>query len=85
MRDTYFDLPLGCFVAEKPMHNFFVEGENSKALFMMLDREWPEVQPMAFHSSIRRDLLEALVQYIRLHLESLREIKSLSILHEVFH
>jgi hypothetical protein len=40
---------------------------------------------MQLHGTLRKNLLNALVRYIQLHLENQREIKSLEILHEVFH
>lgn len=82
---NYFDLSLGEFVATKPQHTLFMDSESTEKLYQMMDMEWPQVQNMNLHSQLRKYLLESLVKYIQLHLENVREIKSLSILHEVFH
>jgi DNA repair protein RecO (recombination protein O) len=81
----FFDLHTAAFVSQPPHHAAFLEGEYAKALLELLDKPWYQVQPMALHSSIRKSLLEALVQFLKLHLDNLKEIKSLSILHQVFH
>lgn len=81
----YLDIPSGVFVHEKPMHNNYIEGEHATVLAALIDHEWPQVQTMNLHSSLRKNLLQAMVDYIRFHLENVREIKSLQVLHEVFH
>jgi DNA repair protein RecO (recombination protein O) len=81
----YLDIPSGFFVDTKPNHPNYIEGEHAGVLAMLLDREWPQVQSIDLHSSLRRSLLQTLVDYIRFHLENVREIKSLQVLHEVFH
>jgi DNA repair protein RecO (recombination protein O) len=82
---NYFDLSQGEYVAHRPLHPHYLEGECAATLLQMLDMEWPQAQALNMKSQVRRQLLESLVHYIRLHLENLREIKSLSILYEVFH
>lgn len=82
---AYFDLTAAAFTKTKPAHQFYMEGENFNALFQMWNREWLQVQPLMLHSNIRKALLEGLVNFLKLHLENLREIKSLGVLHAVFH
>jgi DNA repair protein RecO (recombination protein O) len=84
-RNNYFDLLLGQFVGEKPLHQSAMEKEQAQLLMQLLDKEWPQVQDLELHSEQRKILLDHLVLYIRIHLENLREIKSLHVLHEVFH
>jgi DNA repair protein RecO (recombination protein O) len=81
----YFDIATGEFASAKPLHPNYLDGECAAMLLSMMDQEWPQVQSIDLHSSIRRKLLESMVTYIRYHLENLREIKSLSVLYEVFH
>jgi DNA repair protein RecO (recombination protein O) len=80
----YFDLPLSVFVKNRPIHPHYIEQDASAILLKMLDKEWPQVQPIPMNGEMRKTLLNALIQYIRLHLENLREIHSVEILHEVF-
>ncbi len=82
---NYFDLSLSSFVTHRPVHPHYMDITESKVLLEMLDKEWPQVQAISMNGAMRKNLLEALITYIRLHLESLREIHSVEILHEVFH
>lgn len=84
-KTLYFDMTSAAFTATHPVHPYYLEGANCQALLEILDKEWLQVQPVNMHSSIRKTLLESLVTFLKLHLENLREIKSLSVLHEVFH
>lgn len=81
----YFDLQLAQFTRSRPSHPNYIESPASENLFGLLDLEWPQAQLMELHSSTRKQLLHALVSYLKLHLDNLREIKSLDVLHAVFH
>lgn len=80
-----FDLSQSVFCAKIPTHPFYIEKEDAENLHHILELEWPQMQEMPLHGNLRKNLLNALVRYIQLHLENQREIKSLEILHEVFH
>jgi DNA repair protein RecO (recombination protein O) len=82
---TIFDLKNACFIRNMPGHKQFVAGEEVSVLIRFLEKEWPQVQSMELHSQLRSNLLNMLVQFIQLHLENNREIKSLAVLHAVFH
>jgi len=81
----YFDLQQARFTQTRPTHPQYLEHQASSTLFQLLDLEWPQAQQMELHSTIRKELLHALVTYLKLHLDNLREIKSLDVLHAVFH
>lgn len=81
----FFDLSSSLYVADRPIHPHYLDEIESAILLDMLDKEWPQVQTIAMTGAMRKSLLDALVKYIRLHLENLREIHSVEILHEVFH
>jgi DNA repair protein RecO (recombination protein O) len=83
--DMLFDMMAGTFVSRRPSHPHYLEEELSKHLDSLLNLEWPQAQVIVLHSSIRSALLNALVTYLKLHLDNLREIKSLDVLHAVFH
>jgi hypothetical protein len=82
---AYFDLQQAYFTSRHPSHPHYLEAPVSAVLYNMLDKEWPQAQQMELHSTIRKQLLAALVTYLKLHLDNLREIKSLDVLHAVFH
>jgi len=81
----FFDMKAGSFEARRPSHPNYLEADFSNYLNSLLDLEWPQVQMLELHSSIRAALLTTLVNYLKLHLDNLREIKSLDVLHAVFH
>jgi DNA repair protein RecO (recombination protein O) len=81
----YFDLQLAQFTGVRPTHPNYLDQQASGALLGLLDLEWPQAQAIELHSAIRQQLLQALVTYLKLHLDNLREIKSLDVLHAVFH
>ena len=81
----FFDLSLSSFEKNRPIHPHFIENETAHLLAQFINKEWPEVQSMTVPNELRKKLLDALVLYIRLHLDNHREIESLAILHEVFH
>lgn len=83
--ELYFDMPAGTFLPTPPAHPYYPDEVSCKYLIDLLDLEWPQVQTLELHSSIRASLLQNLILYLKLHLENLREIKSLDILHAVFH
>jgi len=82
---SFFDMSSAAFTLNRPPHQYYLDGENCAALIAITDKDWLQVQPIQLHSSVRIKLLETLVTFLKLHLENLREIKSLAILHELFH
>lgn len=81
----YFDMLNGTFEHTIPKHPNYLEAGVSAQLVDLIDLEWPQVQTLELHSSIRSSLLQGLITFLKLHLENLREIKSLDVLHAVFH
>jgi DNA repair protein RecO (recombination protein O) len=79
------DIATGTFLSNDLPGSHTISGETAETLFRMMDLEWPQVQTMHLHSSLRKSLLQALVGYILFHLEMNKEIKSIQVLHEVFH
>lgn len=81
---TYFDMMNGETCALRPAHRLYLEGEWKLKWLNLLDKKLPEINTLSLSGAERNYLLQLLVQYIQLHLENAREIKSLDILHEVF-
>jgi len=81
----FFDLQLATFTNSRPPQPIALEPPLSGVLYNMLDLEWPQAQPLELNGSTRNQLLQSLIQFLRIHLDSLREIKSLDVLHAVFH
>ena len=82
--DVYFDLMQGETTSLRPSHRHYLEGPWKARWIELLDKKTEEVNEILYSGSERKYMLELLITYIQLHLESAREIKSLAILREVF-
>jgi DNA repair protein RecO (recombination protein O) len=81
----YFDLLNGHFANAEPSHGFYIAGQelnNWKELYQL---GIEDLQKINLRSSERLKLLEHLLEYYRLHIDTLGELKSLSIVHQLFH
>ncbi len=82
---AFFDLLNGQFTNTEPSHGFYIAHQlnvNWKKLFgLEIDR----LTSLQLKGEERYALLEAILDYYRLHIDSLGELKSLSIVHQLFH
>lgn len=78
------DLMEGLFVAEIPLHPYFVEGELSRAISqLLLIEQSQDLQQLMWSLSTRRQLLERVLLFYSLHIQDFGLMKSLSVLQEV--
>jgi DNA repair protein RecO (recombination protein O) len=80
----YFDLQNGVFVACKPASTLALDPDESRVLFHLLRMDYKNMGLFAFSRHERKAILDHILEYYRLHLHRLHEIKSLPILHELF-
>jgi len=80
----YFDLMNGVFVSFKPAHSHFLTPDESRTFFNLLRMNYENMALFAFSRHERKDIIARILEYYRIHLTRLPEIKSLEILHEVF-
>ena len=78
-----FDLQEGQFTSEIPDHKYFITGERSNLLFLLIQNEKQDVHEISMANNVRSLLLDELILFYRLHIESFGEIKSLEILRSV--
>ncbi len=81
---NWFDLKKGAIVPFEPSHPWFMNKEATGYLCTLASLKFPDVAGLKIPRSIRKTLLEKLVEYYRFHFDHLGEIKSLKVLHEVF-
>lgn len=74
-----FDLQEGIFVAEGSMHPLALDRPLSENLSLLMQDETAEIS-----AAERRKLMDALLQYYRLHVPNFTTPKSLKVLEEVF-
>lgn len=80
----YFDFVSGQFTHVRPGHKNYIEGHYKILWAQMLTTNFEFLDELKISGVERKGLLEYLLHYIKLHLENVREFKSLDVLHEVF-
>ena len=81
---SFFDLQKGCFVAASPLHPYFLSGELAVEFSQLLKFTFDDIAKIRINYKVRAFLLEKIIEYYHLHIESLGKIKSFSVLKEVF-
>jgi len=78
-----FDLSEGIFLNKVPAHLHFIEEPLSQYLSKYLSLEFENLDQNRIPSSIRKDLLERLLEYFKLHSEGFGNLKSYPILQTI--
>ncbi|MEO6883979.1 MAG: DNA repair protein RecO [Bacteroidia bacterium] len=79
----FFDLKEGSFTGIKPRHENFILSPLAEALGAFLSLKINEFHTVKMSNETRRKLLEKIILYFRLHLDSMREIKSHHVLEQI--
>ena len=82
--EGWLDLQKGAVVPFEPSHPMFANKEATAILVQLSLLKINELDSLKLKRSMRDTLLEKLVDYYRLHFDTLGEIKSLKVLQEVF-
>ncbi len=78
------DLQEGNFIAERPLHNYYIEGENALLTSQLLKVMQPEeLSNFPLHHDSRRILLHYYHSYYALHIQDFGEMKTLAVLQDV--
>ena len=84
MNTPVIDLQEGQFVEEKPNHPYYLEGEQAKLTSQLLAINfYSDLENFKLNRTARRELLHAYQQYIALHVQEFKAMKSLQVLQEV--
>ena len=88
-RETYgegffFDMMEGSFVDRRPMHPYFLAPAEGSRFHDLLGISFATLSDYRFTRAERRQMLDWLVGYFRLHLPNLEEIRSLEISSALF-
>lgn len=81
---AFFDLLNACFVESRPYHGQFLSEEDSSHLVKLMRMNYETMHLFAMSRAERNRCLEVIVGYYRLHLPSFPDLKSLSVLKELF-
>ena len=82
--EAWFDLKKGEVVSSQPSHPFFANKEVTEYLVTLSTLKINELCEFKISRTMRDSLLTVLIDYYQLHFENLGEIKSVSVLKEVF-
>ncbi|MFI5148549.1 MAG: DNA repair protein RecO [Bacteroidia bacterium] len=79
----FFNLAEGQFQDHEPSHVHFLEGDISKQFGKILNLNFENSHQLQMTGSERRVLVRSMIDYFRLHISSIKEIKSMAVLEEV--
>jgi len=80
----HFDLREGRFLSARPMHGPCMDGETSRAFAELMRAEAVGERPNISATS-RKELLEQLLAYFRMHVEGFGQLRSPEVIHAVLH
>ncbi len=80
----FFDLKEGMFIAEKPLHVYYMEGLLAQTTSQLLAvKFYNDLEYILLNRNLRRELLTAYQTYLSLHIHDFGEMKSFAILQEI--
>ncbi len=80
----YFDLMNGVFTDVQPMHEHFLDKRLTTIFSSLLDADFQGTNDLGMSRTTRNLILDALVQYYKLHVPGFGGLKSLDVLRELF-
>lgn len=83
--DTFFDLKEGVFSRFRPGHVLFVGEPNTSQLSQLMSCAIAELDDLGITAHDRKILLYYIIDFYRLHVDTVSDIKSLAILEDVLH
>lgn len=78
------DMIEGEFVINAPMHPYYLDKNNSRLIFNVLNMNFSNMDTYKFSRTQRNLILDQLLYFFKLHIPDLKEIKSLNVLKELF-
>ena len=85
MPDMFFDMQNGVFVRTKPLHPHFLNPDDSRIFLLLLRMNYENMHTFSFSGKQRVDVINRILEYYKLHLSELPEMKSLEVLQDFFH
>ncbi len=82
--EAWFDMKKGSVVTFQPSHPHYANKEVTEYLISLSNVKMHELKEFKISRKMRDSLLTVLLDYYQLHFDNLGEIKSITVLHEVF-
>ena len=80
---TYFDLQEGQFVASSPDHTYYLDPPEAELLYDFIMQERESVHELSCSNTQRRKLLDKLIQFYKLHIDTIKTLHTYKILNEI--
>lgn len=80
----FFDLMNACFVHQQPSNGMFVRPQEAVRIHNLMRMRYETMHLFPMNRLERNHCLEVIITYYRLHLPEMPELKSLSVLRELF-
>lgn len=80
----YFDLQAGMYVSGRPTHPYFVDGAESAAFASLMRMDFATMRLFTLSRRQRSRILSLILDYYRLHLPAMAELKSPEVLGALF-
>ena len=85
MPDMFFDMQNGEFVRTKPFHPHFLNPDDSHVFLLLLRMNYENMHTFSFSGKQRVEIINRILEYYKLHLSELPEMKSLEVFQNFFH
>lgn len=82
-KEPYFDLQEGKYTSVPPIHPYYLEKERGDLLSKFVQSSYKHIHEITVSKLERKLLLDALVQFYKLHMHSFGDLKSLDVLEQV--
>lgn len=79
----YFDMLSGMPHEMEPSHSYYIHGDSLSLLKKLSKMEYSQLEDFDAPRAVRLDLLDKLLDFYRIHLPGMTELKSVKILHEL--
>lgn len=84
VNNSYFDMLNGEFVQHPPLHNQYLNIEESANIHLLRRITFANMHHFKFKQKERRDIIEKIIEYYRIHTYEFSTLKSLEVLHDIF-
>ena len=79
----FFDMEEGLFMDSEPLHRYYISGAAASMLEKLQLTDFISLGEIQFPREVRNDLLSRLIEYYRLHIPDMGEMKTVKVLQEV--
>lgn len=82
---SYFDLMNGVYLNARPVHHYVLEGIVLENWNKITALNFKNLETLKLSADQRSEVLEAIINYYRLHIKDFGQLKSIDVLHTVLH